>query len=88
MNYHSVNLEIERIGAMEFSSGDLGIELPVDGGSGSVTLRDQGLDFPPQGCLVRESLLQAGAGQDTELDLRPRPPPGQAIFSQLPCLGM
>ena len=73
---------------MELGSGVLGIELPVDGGSGGVTLRDQGLDFPPQGFLVGEPLLQAGEGQDTELDLRPRPPPGQAIFSQLPCLGV
>ena len=73
---------------MELGSGILGVELPVDGCPVGVTLRGQGLDFPPQGCLVRESLLQAGAGQDTELDLRPRPPPGQAIFSQLPCLGM
>ena len=55
---------------MELGSGVLGIELPVDGGSGGVTLRDQGLDFPPQGFLVAEPLLQAGAGQDTELDFR------------------
>ena len=40
------------------------------------------------GLLAGEPLLQAGAGQYAELDLRPRPPPGQAMFSQLPCLGV
>ena len=35
-----------------------------------VALRDQSIDFPPEGLLAGEPLLQAGAGQDAELDLR------------------
>ena len=73
---------------MKFGSCVPGIEAPVDGGSGGVALRDQSIDFPPEGLLAGEPLLQAAAGQYAELDLRPRPPPGQAMFSQLPCLGV
>ena len=73
---------------MKFGSCVPSIEPAVDGGSGGVALRDQSIDFPPEGLLAGEPLLQAAAGQDAELDLRPRPPPGQAMFSQLPCLGV
>ena len=53
---------------MELGSGILGGEPPVDGGSGGVALRDQSIDFPSEGHFAGEPLLQAGAGQDTELD--------------------
>ena len=82
-------LGIEGIEPVEFGSGVLNAEAPVDGGSGDVSLRDRGLNLPPQGRFVGDALLpQAAAGQYAELDLRPRPPPGQAMFSQLPCLGV
>ena len=55
---------------MQYGSGVLGVELPVDGGPGGVAFRNQGLDFPPQCRLVGESLPEAGAGQYAELDLR------------------
>ena len=73
---------------MKFGSGVLGVEPPIDDGLGGVALPNQGLDLPPESLLIGEPLPQAGAGQYAELDLRPRPPPGQAIFSQLPCLGV
>ena len=55
---------------MKFVSGILGVELPVDGGLGSVALPDQGLDGSPKGLLIGESLPQAAAGQYAELDFR------------------
>ena len=81
-------LGIKRIEAVEFGSGVLSVELPVDGGPGDVSLRDEGLDISPKGWFVGDALLEAAARQDAELDFRPRPPPGQAILSQLPCLGV
>ena len=56
---------------MEFGSGVLGVEPPVDGGSGGVALPHQGLDFPAEGILVGETPPEAGAGQYAELDLPP-----------------
>ena len=56
-------LGIKGIEAMEFGSG-LGVEPPVDGGSGDVSLRDQGLDLPPEGGFVGDALLEAAARQD------------------------
>ena len=53
-----------------------------------VSLLRRGPDFPLERFLVGEPLPQAGTGQYAELDLRPRPPPGQAMFSQLPCFGV
>ena len=71
---------IAGIEAVKFDPGVLGVEPPVDGGSGHVSLSDQGLDLLPQGRFVGEALLEAAAGPDTELY--------SAILSQLPCLGM
>ena len=42
-------LGIEGIEPVEFRSGVLNAEAPVGGGSGDVSLRDRGLDLPPQG---------------------------------------
>ena len=63
-------LGIKGIEAMEFGSGVLSVEPPVDGGSGDVSLRDQGLDLPPEGGFVGDALLEAAARQDAELDFR------------------
>ena len=73
---------------MEFGSGVLGVEPPVDGGSGGVSLRDQGLDLPPEGRFVGDALLEAAARQDAELDLRHPFGKLRTGFSQLPCLGV
>ena len=72
---------------MQFGSGVLGVEAPVDGGSGVVALHDQSVYFPPQGLLAGEPLLQTGAGQYAELDLRhvqPTPVPGGVVELQSP----
>ena len=55
---------------MEFSSGVLDAETPVDAGLSLISLQFQGVYFPAEGCLVRETLPEATAGEDTELDLR------------------
>ena len=73
---------------MEFGAGIEDAEEPVDAGLSFVPLQLQGVDFPAEGCFVWETLSETTAGEDAELDLRPRPPPGQAILSQLPCLGV
>ncbi len=69
LSYSIVNRKIGRVKAVKFGSGILGIEPPVDGGSGGVALRDQSIDFPSEGHFAGEPLLQAGAGQDAELNL-------------------
>ena len=61
---------IEGIEPVKFNPGVLGIEPPVDGGSGDVSLRDPGLDLPPEGRFVGDALLEAAARQDAELDFR------------------
>ena len=61
---------IEGIEAVKFAPGVLGVEPPVNGGSGGISLRDQGLDLPPEGGFVGDALLEAGAGQHAELDFR------------------
>ena len=66
----------------------LDAEAPVDAGLSLVSFQFQGVDLPAEGFLVREALPEATAGENAELDFCPRPPPGQAIFSQLPCLGV
>ena len=43
---------IEGIEAVKFAPGVLGVEPPVNGGSGGISLRDQGLDLPPEGGFV------------------------------------
>jgi hypothetical protein len=55
---------------MEFSSGVVGGEAPVDDGLGLVTLSDQGLDFPIESILAGKPLPETATGQDAELDLR------------------
>ena len=47
---------------MKFGSGVLGVEPPLDSGLGGVAFLNQSMDFPAEGLLVGESLLQAGAG--------------------------
>ena len=61
---------IKGIEAVQFGSGILGVEPPVDTSSGSVAFRNQGPDFPLQRRFIGESLPEAGAGQHAELDLR------------------
>ena len=73
---------------MKFGSGILGVEAPVDGGSGGVALLNQSLDFPPERLIVGEPLLQAGAGQHAELDLCHPFDKLRTGFNQLPCLGV
>ena len=55
---------------MEFGSGILDAEAPVDAGLSFVSLQFQGVDLPAEGFLVRETLPEATAGEDAELDLR------------------
>ena len=73
---------------MKFGSGVPGVEPPVDGGSGGVALRDQCIDFPLEGLLAGEPLLQAATGQDAELDLCHPFGKLRTGFNQLPCLGV
>ena len=73
---------------MEFSSGVLDAETPVDAGLSLISLQFQGVDFPAEGCLVRETLPEATAGEDAELDLRHPFGKLRTGFSQLPCLGV
>ena len=73
---------------MEFRTGILGVEPPVDGGSGSIAFLLQGLDFPAKGRLVGDPPPEAGASQDTKLDLRHPFGKLRTGFSQLPCLGV
>ena len=55
---------------MEFSSGILGGEAPLDDGTGLIAFPLQSLDFPAEGFLVGQPLPETVAGEDTELDLR------------------
>ena len=73
---------------MEFGSGVLDAEAPVDAGLSFVSLQFQGVDLPAEGFLVREALLEATAGEDAELDLRHPFGRLRTGFSQLPCLGV
>ena len=57
-------------------------------GSGGVAPRDQGLDFPLESRFAGEPLLEAGAGQYAELDLRHPFGKLRTGPSQLPCLGV
>ena len=58
---------IKGIEAVQFGSGVMGIEAPVDGSLGGVALSNQGLDLPPESFFVGETLSEAGAGQYAEL---------------------
>ena len=73
---------------MEFGAGIGDVEAPVDAGLSFVPLQFQGVDFPAKGSFVWETLFQTAAGEDAEFDFRPGPTPGQAMLSQLPCLGV
>ena len=55
---------------MEFGSGILDAEAPVDVGLSLVSPQFQGVDLPAEGFLVRETLPEATAGEDAELNLR------------------
>ena len=46
---------------MEFLSGVLDAEAPVDADLSLVSLQFQGVDFRAEGCLVRETLPEATA---------------------------
>ena len=81
-------LGMEGIEPVKFDPGVLGVEPPVDGGSGGISLSDQGQDLPPEGLLVGEPLPQAAAGQHAELDFRHPFGKLRTGFSQLPCLGV
>ena len=81
-------LGIKGIEAMEFGSGVLSVEPPVDGGPGDVSLRDEGLDISPKGRFVGDALLEAAARQDAELDFRHPFDKLRTGFSQLPCFGV
>ena len=50
---------IKGIEAVQFGSGVMGVEAPVDGGLSGVALRNQGLDLPPESFLVGEPLSEA-----------------------------
>ena len=73
---------------MKFGSGILGIEPPADSGLGGVAFLNQSMDFPPERLPDEEALLQAGAGQYTELDFRHPFDKLRTVFNQLPCLGV
>ena len=55
---------------MEFSSGVLGGEAPLDDRVGFIAFPVQSLDFPAEGFLVAQPLPQTVAGENAELDLR------------------
>ena len=61
---------------------------PVDAGLSLVSLLLQGLDLPAERFLVRETLPEAAAGEDAELDLRHPFGKLRTGFSQLPSLGV
>ena len=52
LSYSMVNFEIERVKAVKFGPGVLGVETPVDSGLGGVAFLNQGLDFLPERLLV------------------------------------
>ena len=55
---------------MELGSGAQYAEAPIDAGLSLVSFQFQGLDLPAERFLVRETLPEAAAGDNTELDLR------------------
>ena len=73
---------------MEFPSGVLGGEAPVDGGCRTVAVRYAGVDGPFQAVLIGVSPPQAGSGQHAELDLCHPFDKLRTGFSQLPFLGV
>ena len=73
---------------MEFGSGVLYAEVPVNQGLGLIPFLCQGPDLPAEGFLIGETLPEATAGEDTELDLRHPFGKLRTGFNQLPCLGV
>ena len=65
---------IKGIEAVQFGSGVMGVEAPVDGGLGDVALRNQGLDLPPESFLVGECSSCPGRPGPPRPPDRPRPP--------------
>ena len=55
---------------MEFGAGIEDVEAPVDAGLSLVPHLFHGLDLPAERFLVGETLSEATAGEDAELDLR------------------
>ena len=55
---------------MEFGSGVLDAEVPVDSGLSLVSFLFQNVNLPAEGLLVGDALFEAAAGEDTEFDLR------------------
>ena len=83
---------------MQFGSGVLGGEPPVDGGLCRIALDLIGVDGSLQGSLVGITPLETGPGQHAELNLRHvQPtgvfgcvvkfqPPGDAGIASIPCI--
>ena len=72
---------------MEFPSGILGGEAPLDDGAGLIAFSLQGLDFPAEGFLVARPLPETVAGENAELDFRhiqPAPMLGGVVKFQFP----
>ena len=76
------------IEAVEFVSGVLDSEPPVDSGPCRVPFRYAGADGSLQAVLIAVASAQAGPGQHAELDLRHPFDKLRTGFSQLPCLGV
>ena len=73
---------------MEIHPGILCVKPPMDGGLGGIARPLQGLDFPAEGGLVRDTLTEAGACQDAKFNLRHPCGKLRTGLSQLPCLGV
>ena len=73
---YSINLGMAGIKSLQFGSGVLGGEPPVDGGSLSVTLGFIGVDCPVQGKFVGIAPLETSPGQHAEFNLRHIQPAG------------
>ena len=55
---------------MEFGSGVLDAEVPVDSDLCSVSFLFQDVNLLAEGLLIGDALFEAAAGEDTEFDLR------------------
>ena len=73
---------------MEFGSGVLDAEAPVDAGLSFVSLYFQSVDLLAEGFLIRQTLPEATAGENAELDFRHPFGKFRTGLSQLPCLGV
>ena len=66
---------------MKLCPGILGVKPPMDGSSGGIALPFQGLYFPAESGLVRDTPPEAGASQNAKLDLRHVEP--TAVFGRV-----